>query len=148
MTYYWLQMTQLPQTHPEADLFLRSGGFSVQRSNNSFAMVPSDQAIEQSMNRATKTTGGIVGFSRHPGTVQRWVLTAHDRAAVADVCMEHCGLDDATEERDTMHKLAVIKLRNFHRPDIMSCHFAFCPDMSGQYFICHFFSNSKKTYKK
>ena len=104
MTYYWLQMTQLPQTHPEADLFLRSGGFSVQRSNNSFAMVPSDQAIEQSMNRETKTTGGIVGFSRHPGTVQRWVLTAHDRAAVADVCMEHCGLDDATEERDTMHK--------------------------------------------
>ena len=43
---------------------------------------------------------------------------------------------------------AVIKLRNFHRPDIMSCHFAFCPDMSGQYFICHFFSQIQKRHTK
>ncbi|XP_065197855.1 uncharacterized protein LOC135829379 [Sycon ciliatum] len=104
MSYYWLQMTQLPTTHPEADRFLQEGGFSVQRSDNPFAQVPSDQAIEQSINRATKTVGGIIGFSRHPATVQRWVLTAHDRAAVADVCSEHCGMDSGTEERDTLHK--------------------------------------------
>ncbi|XP_065185756.1 uncharacterized protein LOC135816485 [Sycon ciliatum] len=104
MSFYWLDMTQLPTNHPEAHAFLEQGGFSVQRSSNPFARVASDQAIEQSINRATKTTGGIIGFSRHPATVQRWVLTAHDRAAVADVCLEHCGLDDSTEERDTFHK--------------------------------------------
>eukprot|EP00117_Sycon_ciliatum_P011697 scpid10404/ scgid5699/ len=104
MSYYLVQMQQLVNTHPEADAFLRRGGFSVQRSDNPFAQVASDQAIEQSINRASKTSGGIIGFSRHPATVQRWVLTAHDRAAVTDTCMEHCGLDDSAEERDAFHK--------------------------------------------
>lgn len=104
MTYYWLDMQQLHTTHPDAHAFLKRGGFSVQRSDNPFAQVPSDQAIEQTINRASKTTGGIIGFSRHPATVQRWVLTAHDRAAVTDICLEHCGLDENSEQRDAFHK--------------------------------------------
>ena len=32
MSLYWLQMMQLKETHPEADQFLRQGGFAVQRS--------------------------------------------------------------------------------------------------------------------
>eukprot|EP00117_Sycon_ciliatum_P032178 scpid89334/ scgid25014/ len=56
LSLYWLQMMKLPSTHPEASEFLQSGGFSVQRSSNAFAKVAADMAIEQSINRSSKTT--------------------------------------------------------------------------------------------
>ena len=60
---------------------LVDGQFAVQRSANSaLAQVPVDQTIEQTMNRDSKTKGGIVGISLNRGAVQRWILTAHDRA--------------------------------------------------------------------
>lgn len=104
LTLYWLQMTNLSNTHPEADHFLKSGGFSVQWSTCPFARVAADMAIEQSINRATKTQGGIIGFSRDPAAVQRWVLTAHERAEVTDVCLQQCGLDTDATEAANVHK--------------------------------------------
>ena len=104
LTLYWLQMTNLGNTHPEALAFLKNGGLSVQRSTCPFAMVAADMAIEQSINRPTKTQGGIIGFSRDPSAVQRWVLTSHERAEVADTCLEHCGLDAKSEEGNRFHK--------------------------------------------
>ena len=120
MSFYWVQMVQLAATHPAAHAFLQEGGFSVQGSENSFAQVASDQAIEQSINRATKTTGGIVSFSRHLATVQRWILTSHDRAAVTDLCLEHCGLDDVSEGRDAFHKECHISRLSRDEKDVIS----------------------------
>ena len=53
------------------------GQFAVQRS--AIAQVPVDHTIEQTMNRDSKTKGGIVGISVNGGAVQNWNLTAHDR---------------------------------------------------------------------
>ena len=117
---YWVQMVQLAATHPAAHAFLQEGGFPLQRSENAFAQLALDQAIEQSINRATKTTGGIVGFSRHPATVQRWILTSHDRAAVTDVCLKHCGLDDVSEGRDAFHKECHISRLSRDEKDVIS----------------------------
>ena len=50
------------------------GQFAVQRS--AIAQVPVDHTIEQTMNRDSKTKGGIVGISVNGGAVQRWNLTA------------------------------------------------------------------------
>ena len=47
------------------------------------------------MNRDSKTKGGIVGISLNQGTVQRWILTAHDRAKTLQTCREIAGLYDA-----------------------------------------------------
>ena len=55
----------------------RDGNFSVKRSNGKFNKVPSDQCIEQTINREQKCHGGIKGYSTSEGTVQRWVLTSH-----------------------------------------------------------------------
>ena len=46
-------------------------------------MIPSDQCIEQTINREQKGSGGITGYSTTTGTVQRWVLTSH----VSSQCM-------------------------------------------------------------
>jgi hypothetical protein len=84
---YLLHMISLPETHPEAHKLLENGDFGVQRiSKHGFAQVPVDQTIEQTLNRSTKTKGGIVGFSLRKGAVQRWMLTAHSRAAFIDRC--------------------------------------------------------------
>ena len=52
------------------------------------------------MNRHTKTSGGITGFSLRPGTVQRWLVTVHDRAAITQCCQEAAGLN----KTESLHK--------------------------------------------
>lgn len=55
----------------------RDGNFAVKRSKGRFNEIPTDQCIEQTINRQQKCHGGIVGSSTSEGTVQRWVLTSH-----------------------------------------------------------------------
>ena len=55
----------------------RNGNFSVRRTKSFFNKVASDQCIEQSVNREQKCRGGISGFSKSEGAVQRWTLTNH-----------------------------------------------------------------------
>ena len=76
MSVYWCEMVLLPQTHPYSNALLVDGQFAVQRS--AFAQVPVDHTIEQTMNRYSKTNGGIVGISLNRGAVQSWNITAHD----------------------------------------------------------------------
>ena len=84
---YLMHMIQLPETHPEAQMMLENGDFGVQRnSEHGFSQLPVDQTIEQTLNRSTKTNGGIVGFSLKKNAVQRWLLTAHSRARFVDKC--------------------------------------------------------------
>ena len=69
------------------------GGFAVQRSvSSSFSQVAIDQVLEQSVNKDTKTAGGIIGFSLSPGAVERWMLTAHLRGAFTAVCDHVAGV--------------------------------------------------------
>jgi len=58
---YYAQLTSLPANHAAAALF-RNGGFSVSRSNVPGCRNPVDLTIEQTINRAAKTPGGIIGL--------------------------------------------------------------------------------------
>ena len=94
-------MLQLPETHPQAQMMLENGEFGVQRTTkHGFSQLPVDQTIEQTLNRSTKTKGGIVGFSLKKNAVQRWLLTAHSRALFVDKCRMMAG----KEEEDRLHK--------------------------------------------
>ena len=65
----------------------------MQRSQtSSFSQVPVDQALEQSINRDTKSQGGIIGFTLSRGAVDRWMLTIHSRAAFNAACNTRAGL--------------------------------------------------------
>ena len=99
---YLVTMTTLPDTHPEAYHLLTDGDFGVQRlTSRGFSQLPVDQTIEPTLNRSTKTKGGIVGFSLQKGAVQRWMLTAHLRAALADKCREMVSME---RDQDQVHK--------------------------------------------
>ena len=82
---YLVDMLELPDTYPEAYSMLSQGDFGVQRTTSQgFSQLPVDQTIKQTLNRNTKTKGGIIGFSLKKGAVQQWMLTAHARASFVD----------------------------------------------------------------
>lgn len=69
---YWVEMTNLEDTHPSAHQQLLSGDFVAQRhQKHGFAGTACDQVIEQIANRDSKTKGGISGFSLNKGAVHR-----------------------------------------------------------------------------
>ena len=82
MSVYLCDMRRLPISASSVQMEFEVGSHSVNRSANSFNMVWTDMALEQSENRDTKTLDGIVGFSTNPGAVNRWFLTAHVHASV------------------------------------------------------------------
>ena len=86
---YLVHMLELPDTHPDAYSMLSQGDFGVQRTiSHGFSQLPVDQTIELTLNRNTKTKGGVIGFSLKKGTAQRWMLTAHARASFVNRCRE------------------------------------------------------------
>ena len=104
---YWCDMMTLEEKHPASHEAFQAGEFVVQRSSHgSFSQVAVDQTIEQTINRDTKSKGGIVGFSLNKGAVQRWLLTSHERAAITQACREMAGLhaNDANEVVKEMGK--------------------------------------------
>ena len=82
MSVYLCDMRLLPINASSVEMEFEVGSHSVNRSANSFNMVWTDMALEQSENRDTKTLDGIVRFSTNPRAVNRWFLTAHVHASV------------------------------------------------------------------
>ena len=75
-------MLNLPETHPEIHAYLLSGGFSTQIGcSNPFGCIPMDQAIEETINKDTQTSGGTRGFSTTKAAVQKFYVTADYRAS-------------------------------------------------------------------
>ena len=70
---YWLEMSNLPSTHPEIHLQFLKGDFAVQKSFNTFAKIACDQTIEHTAKQDSKTKGGMTGFSYKKGAVNRWI---------------------------------------------------------------------------
>ena len=96
---YWAEMKNLPNTHPETH---QKGEFSVKRSSvGGFSQTAVDQTVEQTVHKSTKTKGGIIGFSLKKGAVQRWLITARERASFSLKLKEMIGLN--TNE-DDIHK--------------------------------------------
>jgi hypothetical protein len=75
---YVAEMKELQITDPIMFQHMMSGGFVVKRSEEkTFNCVPTDQALEQTINREAKTRGGVIGYTRRKGALLRWLLTRH-----------------------------------------------------------------------
>ena len=101
LPYYWIQMITLKDTHPQAYSELKNGAFAVQRPENSgFSQIAVDHTIEQTVNHDTKTKGGIIGFSLKKGALERWLLTAHERAKICQNLYTMASI----KQSDSLHK--------------------------------------------
>ena len=68
----FLQMLNLPETHPELSEYLKEGGFSTQIGEyNPFGCIPIDLIIEKTVNKDTRTPGGTKGFSTNKKAVAK-----------------------------------------------------------------------------
>ncbi|KAJ8034477.1 hypothetical protein HOLleu_21334 [Holothuria leucospilota] len=101
---YLADMNNLPQSHPIVHQEFINGNHSVSRSGNPFSNVSTDMALEQSINRDSKTKGGIGGISKEPGALERWFLTSHQRAAITTALKDMCDMQD--NDRVSQHKEA------------------------------------------
>ena len=59
-------------------------------------------ALEQSINLDSKSKGGIIGISKKPGALERWLLKSHERTAITTALKKLCDLDDS--ESQILHK--------------------------------------------
>ena len=99
---YLADMTALSSKHPLVHKESLDGNHSVSRSQHSFSKVSTDLALEQSVNRDSKSKGGIIGMSQNPNALDRWFLTCHERAAITTAFKEICCLNDCNE--NSVHK--------------------------------------------
>ena len=76
-TYYWCTQQNLGDTHPGLHQAYLKQHFSAKRTVGRFNRLPSDQVIEQTINKEQKGKGGIIGGSTSEDTLQRWILTSH-----------------------------------------------------------------------
>ena len=104
MPIYLADMHKLEERHPQVFQEFSAGKQSISRSQQPFAQVWTDKALEQSINLESKSKGGIVGISRREDAVERWFLTSHERAAITHSLKEMCGLENY--ERVGTHKEA------------------------------------------
>jgi hypothetical protein len=81
---YYVQLCNLAETHPGENLLLENNGFSSSRSNVPGCRNAMDMTIEQTINKSTKMSGGIIGYSRKISAYYRWCVTRHKRAAYVE----------------------------------------------------------------
>ena len=74
-----------------------------------FSKVAVDHCIEQTFNRDTNTRGGIVGFSLRKGVVEKWIPTAHARAALRNERRQLAGLKVETADTNKDSRISKIK---------------------------------------
>jgi len=71
------------------------------RSNIPASQCALDLTIEQTINRAAKTPGGIVGFSRKPATYYKWCVNRHTRASHLQATLDRAQM---SSECDDVHR--------------------------------------------
>ena len=75
---YLLAMRCLPDTHPSRPIHnhLSAGGFVAHLSASIFSGIAHDQTIEMTINKDTKTSGGLIGRTMQHNAVSKWMWTA------------------------------------------------------------------------
>ena len=96
---YLADMTALSFKHPLVYKVFLYENHSVSRSQHSFSKVSKDLALEQSVNRDSKSKGRIIGNSQNPNALDRWFLTCHERAAITTAFKDICCLNNCNENR-------------------------------------------------
>lgn len=82
---YIYDMLNLPDTALPVYEQFKDGAFSVNRTGKSFAGVSTDQVLEQTLNKDSKTAGGLIGISSDEEARTKWFLTTHLRAHLLSV---------------------------------------------------------------
>ena len=97
---YVAEMEQLEEKQPLMYRHMIEGGFIVRRSKSGvFNCVPTDQSLEQSVNREAKSQGGVNGFTLRKSALLRWLMTRHITGEYAEAFEDLCN----SSSKDKLH---------------------------------------------
>ena len=110
---YWTEMCNLKVTHPLAyEEFQMRGSWTIQRQDKwPFASIACDQGLEETLNRDTKIQGGIRRFTLIRSAVLRWLYAQPERAEIARICEEMCGLERSDRKPKELDKTRIRRVR-------------------------------------
>ena len=86
---YLKEMEAVEKDHPDIFNEFMSGNFAVQRIPNAmFSKTACDMVCEQTVNKDTKTQGGMHGFTLDEEAIRRWIASHAPRALLCDALFE------------------------------------------------------------
>ena len=72
LSYYYMDMLDLRRRNKEAYQYLENGGFTGSLTGSVHSNIPCDQVIETTINRYSKSTGGLTGKTEDTDFSERW----------------------------------------------------------------------------
>ena len=69
----------------------------MRHSSRKGSAVPMDQALEKAYNKPTKSSAGIIGFTRRKETICKWNLIKHEKAKYRNFMNTVCQMDEDDE---------------------------------------------------
>ena len=82
---YLEDMCRLPETSPTTHVAFMEGRFAIKRTPGSFNAIGADMALEQTINKAQKSSSGIIGNSRKKNYVAKWEILYHEMLAITNL---------------------------------------------------------------
>ena len=129
LTYYYLDMIDLRQRNIEAYKYLENGGFTGSLTGAIHTNIPCDQMIESTINRFSKSTGGILGKTEDNSACERWIrlnpymcaLKEHMDLKIHNQKKEiHIELGARRKKKDESDVVSVIETLDAWVPDLYS----------------------------
>lgn len=96
----------LDKNSPEIYLQFLNSRFTVQQSDILFTSVSPDQALEQTINRTSKSKAGVIGITKNKESVAAWNLTYHELLDISDLFKKLTLSNDTNEELDIHHEFS------------------------------------------
>ena len=84
LSYYYIHMANLENSHPDMFYHMLNQGFTVSLSGQPFTRISCGQVIEMTINRASKDTGGLSGKTENAGASERWMRINYLMVALRD----------------------------------------------------------------
>ena len=93
----------LPNTFPQIQNQFIDGQFVVHHTRRSGSGMPMDQALEKEYNKTSKSTGGIIGFTKRKEAVAQWSIIKHEKAQFLSFLRDRCLLHQTSEYEHNIH---------------------------------------------
>ena len=110
LSAYLLDMSHLPEEHPDAFKYVSSGGLSVELGNsNPFGRVPVDQTCEETVNKDTQTSRGRKGFNLKPNAVCKYYLVAKYRSTFLRQLRDMLHINSFSPKHNDLHRSRITR---------------------------------------
>ena len=157
LSYLYLDMIDLEKRNPDAHAYLKNGGFTGSSTGLTHSNIPMDQTIETTINRFSKSTGGINGKTENQGACEKWVRLNHYLCALKEHMdkkvgnvrtFQHVEFGENRMRKDELDVKMIISTLNSWVPALYSKNQPLINICSGRPATAEMISNVKSTYSR